>query len=87
MITYFFQAPPPSGEELYNEFQAKWEDQHFKDTLEKRKELPVYNHKQHILDTIRDNQVIIIRGATGCGKTTQVGRIAVVSCPVNRRTS
>lgn len=50
----------------------KWQEQNFKDMLEKRKALPVYNHKEDILNIVRENQVVIIRGATGCGKTTQV---------------
>ena len=40
--------------------------------LKKRKELPVYNYKKEILDVVKNNRVVIIRGATGCGKTTQV---------------
>lgn len=40
--------------------------------LETRKELPVYQFKDEILDAIQNNNTVIIRGATGCGKTTQV---------------
>ena len=40
--------------------------------LEKRKSLPVYNYKTVILDLIKASQVVVIKGATGCGKTTQV---------------
>lgn len=41
--------------------------------LETRKELPVYQFRDEILDAIQNNNTVIIRGATGCGKTTQVG--------------
>jgi ATP-dependent RNA helicase A len=34
--------------------------------------LPVYNFKNDLLDAIENNSVIIVRGATGCGKTTQI---------------
>ena len=34
--------------------------------------LPIYDHKESILDTIRSNQVTIVSGETGSGKTTQV---------------
>jgi len=34
--------------------------------------LPVYNFKNEILSAIDKNSVIIVRGATGCGKTTQI---------------
>jgi len=32
----------------------------------------VKNFESEILDAIRHNSVVVIRGATGCGKTTQV---------------
>ena len=67
-----YMQPPPTSEQFYEEFQAKWEDTSFTSMLEKRKDLPVYQHKQQLLDLVKDNQVIIVRGATGCGKTTQV---------------
>ena len=34
--------------------------------------LPVFNFKNDLLDAIENNSVIIVRGATGCGKTTQI---------------
>jgi len=34
--------------------------------------LPIMNHKQEILNLLTTEQVIIISGTTGCGKTTQV---------------
>jgi ATP-dependent RNA helicase A len=34
--------------------------------------LPVFNFKDQILSMIEHNPVIIVRGATGCGKTTQI---------------
>lgn len=71
---FLLKEPPVSAAALFNEFQAKFEDQNFKDLLEKRKQLPVYNHKQQILDAITRSQVVIIRGDTGSGKTTQVGK-------------
>ncbi|XP_065647336.1 ATP-dependent RNA helicase A protein isoform X3 [Hydra vulgaris] len=61
-----------SGSLIYDEFQAKWDDSNFVSMLEQRKELPVYKYKQQIIELVNENQVVIIRGATGCGKTTQV---------------
>lgn len=40
--------------------------------IEFRKNLPVYEHRQAIIDTIERNSLTIITGETGCGKTTQV---------------
>ncbi len=36
------------------------------------KHLPVYQHRQEILDALKDNQVIIVESPTGSGKTTQI---------------
>ena len=38
----------------------------------KFKELPVYQHKDVILDAIKNNQVIVVQSPTGSGKTTQL---------------
>ncbi|VDK89056.1 unnamed protein product [Dibothriocephalus latus] len=40
--------------------------------LAERSALPVHNFKAKILETIQNNQVTLIKGETGCGKTTQV---------------
>lgn len=37
--------------------------------------LPVYKMHAHVLETILTNQVTLITGETGCGKSTQVPRI------------
>ena len=34
--------------------------------------MPIFNFKDSILKSIETNPVIIVRGATGCGKTTQI---------------
>jgi len=34
--------------------------------------LPIAEYKQQILDTVEENQVVIVAGDTGCGKSTQV---------------
>lgn len=39
--------------------------------------LPVSQKKQHILQAIRDNQVTIVAGETGSGKTTQLPKICM----------
>lgn len=39
---------------------------------EEREALPLKNFENEILDAVRHNSVVVIRGATGCGKTTQV---------------
>ena len=40
------------------------------------KQLPVYKHRQMILDALKDNQVIIVESPTGSGKTYLAKTIA-----------
>lgn len=40
--------------------------------LTSRMSLPIWNFKDELLNAITDNQVVIICGETGCGKSTQV---------------
>ncbi|XP_076911492.1 DExH-box ATP-dependent RNA helicase DExH5, mitochondrial-like [Bidens hawaiensis] len=47
--------------------------------LEFRSSLPAYKEKDAILNTISNNQVVIISGETGCGKTTQVPQFILES--------
>ena len=37
-----------------------------------QKSLPIAEYRRHILDTLKENQVLILAGDTGCGKSTQV---------------
>lgn len=39
-----------------------------------RKKLPAYQKEQEILELLEQNQVLVISGETGCGKTTQVAQ-------------
>lgn len=66
--------------------------------LTSRMSLPIWNFKDELLDAITDNQVVIICGETGCGKSTQVpafilehelssGRPCKVYCTEPRRIS
>jgi ATP-dependent RNA helicase A len=59
------------SEDLRRAEQYKNENE-FKYRLQQRQNLPVFNYRQQILEQIKLNNVILIRGATGCGKTTQV---------------
>ena len=37
-----------------------------------REKLPAYSKREELLRQIEENQVLVISGETGCGKTTQV---------------
>lgn len=42
--------------------------------LESRKNLPSYSKQIEIINLIKKNQIVVISGETGCGKTTQVAQ-------------
>jgi HrpA-like RNA helicase len=42
------------------------------DMVDKSSLLPIFKHKDHILESVMNNPLTIISGDTGCGKTTQV---------------
>ncbi|PAN45021.1 hypothetical protein PAHAL_9G088000 [Panicum hallii] len=61
-------------------FQRSWQEspEGFK-MLELRKSLPAYKEKERLLAAIARNQVIVISGETGCGKTTQLPQFVLES--------
>ncbi|XP_063795841.1 ATP-dependent RNA helicase A isoform X2 [Pseudophryne corroboree] len=59
--------------DLKNELMYQLEqDKSLQQILSERESLPVKKFETDILDAIHSSPVVIIRGATGCGKTTQV---------------
>lgn len=40
--------------------------------LEQRHSLPIYTFKEHLLQSIQDNKILVVVGETGSGKTTQL---------------
>ncbi|KAK7491702.1 hypothetical protein BaRGS_00016958 [Batillaria attramentaria] len=59
------QVPPRRGESDLNSF---------------RQTLPVYHMREEILATINNNQVSLVSGETGSGKTTQVPQMILDDC-------
>ncbi|KAK4309183.1 hypothetical protein Pmani_019168 [Petrolisthes manimaculis] len=59
---------------LYDQLLEQEENQQYKRMLTTRKKLPSYKMKDQIVNTARNNQVVVISGETGCGKTTQVAQ-------------
>lgn len=58
----------------YQQFEQNKKDLKYKLMLKKRVKLPAYELKDQIVDIIAKNQVCVISGETGCGKTTQVAQ-------------
>ncbi|XP_076644853.1 dosage compensation regulator mle isoform X2 [Halictus rubicundus] len=48
------------------------QDDNLQKSIKDRSSLPVFTMKNEIMNAIHENPIIIIRGNTGCGKTTQV---------------
>ncbi|KAL1319937.1 hypothetical protein HN51_064658 [Arachis hypogaea] len=60
--------------------QRSWQDSpEGKRMLEFRKSLPAFKEKEGLLQAIARNQVIVISGETGCGKTTQIPQYVLES--------
>ena len=47
--------------------------------------LPIYEYTDTIVEAVRNNQVVVVEGQTGCGKTTQLPRILLRADLVQRR--
>lgn len=45
--------------------------------LEGRLKLPVYQFKEKLLDAVANNQIVVVEGETGSGKTTQIPQFLV----------
>ncbi|TYI36975.1 hypothetical protein ES332_A03G179600v1 [Gossypium tomentosum] len=64
---------------LRDQQQAWQESLEGREMLEFRQNLPAYKEKDTILIAILQNQVVIISGETGCGKTTQIPQFILES--------
>ncbi|KAJ0446580.1 putative RNA helicase [Helianthus annuus] len=60
-------------EKKFQSFVARMQsDRNLKQITESRSKLPIASFKDVITSTVESNQVVLISGQTGCGKTTQV---------------
>ncbi|XP_048318290.1 DExH-box ATP-dependent RNA helicase DExH5, mitochondrial [Ziziphus jujuba] len=65
--------------QLQDQQQAWQESPEGRKMLEFRRSLPAYKEKDAVLAAISQNQVVIISGETGCGKTTQIPQFILES--------
>lgn len=90
---------PAFGPQFY---QKIWLDKastpRFRTMLQSRMQLPMWHFRQQVLETVEREQVVIVCGETGCGKSTQVpsfllehqlslGRPCKIYCTEPRRIS
>lgn len=93
-----YSTPVPEIQDLRKLWARKAATPSYQHMLVGRTSLPVYGFKESILSTIDKNQVTIICGETGCGKSTQIpsfilehqlvqGKACKVYCTEPRRIS
>lgn len=58
--------------EIKDKFMKKQKSPQYLKMKEARRKLPAWSKMNEVLEKIHKNQVIIISGETGCGKSTQV---------------
>ncbi|XP_057695441.1 ATP-dependent DNA/RNA helicase DHX36 isoform X2 [Corythoichthys intestinalis] len=59
-------------ESLKKDLQTKISYPKYREMLMFREKLPSYGKKEELVQLINSNQVLVVSGETGCGKTTQV---------------
>lgn len=67
IFPYFFR-----DDDIIHNMKRKYYSREYKNMLQSRQNLPAWNSVDDILDLLRNNQVIVVVGETGCGKSTQV---------------
>lgn len=60
------------SEDLLEDAKMSQNNQNVQESIQERSQLPVFSMKHQIMEAINEHPVIIIKGNTGCGKTTQV---------------
>ncbi|KAG7388339.1 ATPdependent RNA helicase [Phytophthora pseudosyringae] len=66
------EATRRMSEKLLQLRKAKEGQHKFKQMLAARAKLPAGKEDSHVIKCVQNNQVVLICGATGCGKTTQI---------------
>ncbi|KAF4999720.1 hypothetical protein FGRMN_2285 [Fusarium graminum] len=61
-----------NGEQYRRVWAEKSSTRKFQTMLQSRMQLPMWSFREQVLAAVDDNQVVIVCGETGCGKSTQV---------------
>ena len=69
-----FLPIPEMDNNFLEELTSKSSLKEYQEMLQVRSKLPITSYCDQILKCVEGNQVIVICGETGCGKTTQVGQ-------------
>jgi len=71
------QLPALRNKVSTNPYSGRPYSRRYYEILEKRKTLPVHEQKEQFLQLMKNNQVLILVGETGSGKTTQIPQFAL----------
>jgi len=64
-------VPNKLGKALQDSFARKQKSKSYEKMYRNRQCLPIFDYRQQILETVRDNSVTVLCAETGAGKTTQ----------------
>ena len=67
-----YPSSSKSNETLQQELEANRSTEKYLAMQKQRARLPAFERQEEIVQAIRDHQVVVISGSTGCGKTTQI---------------
>ena len=76
---HVIQEPLLTSQDYLNEYREKHQNDAYSHMLEQRSQLPVFQYKTALIETVKRSRVIVVKGATGCGKTTQVCGIVLIA--------
>ena len=71
--------PPSKSSEMLKQLESNRASKMYTSMLKQRMRLPAFERQDEIVKTIRDQQVVVISGSTGCGKTTQIPQFVLDS--------
>ena len=61
-------------------FKTRLETESYNRLLQSRQQLPVYHHRDAILQQVNRQNVVVIAGETGSGKSTQIPQFVLEVC-------
>ncbi|XP_059052752.1 ATP-dependent DNA/RNA helicase DHX36-like [Achroia grisella] len=70
---------------LYEDYKVMVNRANYKRLMQFREILPTYKKSKDLLNIIHDNQVVVISGETGCGKSTQIPQLILDDAIINKR--
>ncbi|KAL4400189.1 RNA helicase [Malassezia pachydermatis] len=77
MTTLSQAQPDPALAEMWADRQAR---DAYVAMLRGRQDLPIFQARQQILDSVAQSQVVVLSGETGCGKSTQLPAYLLEDC-------